>query len=104
TCNKPDLTVTKSAESGTVNAGEDVGFTITVGNGGPGVAKDVIVNDSLPSGVAGAWTITDQPDGNPCSISEGVLNCDFGDLGADETVSVTVKAPTSYESCTVYEN
>lgn len=102
-CQKPNLTLTKTG-NGTVNAGEDVTFTMTLKNEGPGTAKAVKLTDPLPSGVAGSWSITSQPGGNPCSITAGTLNCDFGDLGDDATVSVTVSAATDFENCGTYVN
>ena len=44
TCEKPSLSVTKTADDASVNAGDPVGFTITVSNGGPGTAKGVMIN------------------------------------------------------------
>ena len=102
-CRKPGLTVSKTG-SGTVNAGEDVEFTITVGNAGPGTATAVALSDPLPEGTAAAWQITSQPAGNPCSIVAGLLGCAFGDLDAGESVVVKVAAPTSFANCGVYDN
>ncbi|MCO5315416.1 MAG: hypothetical protein M9938_04535 [Solirubrobacterales bacterium] len=102
-CERPNLTVVKNG-NGTVNAGDEVVFTIEVANGGPGVARNVTLSDSVPSGVAGAWTISSQPDGSPCELSEGKLTCEFGDLVAGAKVPVTIKAPTDYENCATYDN
>jgi len=102
-CQKPNLTVQKNG-NGTVNAGEDVEFTITVANGGPGVARNVTLSDSVPSGVADAWTISSQPAGDPCSITAGVLDCDFGDMNAETSHTVTIVAPTDFEHCATYDN
>lgn len=102
-CRKPSLTLTKSG-NGTINAGENATFGITLANGGPGVAKAAALSDPLPSGTAGAWSITGQPAGNPCQISAGQLNCAFGDLPSGQSRTVTVSAPTSYEACGVYDN
>ncbi len=104
TCEKPDLTVEKTPDAGTVNAGENVEFTIQVNNAGPGAASTVTLNDPLPAGVAGNWTIGSQPVGDPCSIAADVLSCDFGTLASGESVSVTVQAATDYDNCTVYDN
>src|SRR5690606_9883212 len=82
-CQKPDLVLTKTG-NGTVNAGENVTFTLTLKNDGPGEAKSATINDPLPTGTAGDWSISDQPGGNPCSITAGSLSCDFGDLAAAE--------------------
>ncbi|HTU14734.1 MAG TPA: VWA domain-containing protein [Solirubrobacterales bacterium] len=102
-CQKPDLSVTKTG-NGPVNAGENVEFTIDVKNAGPGTAKAVKLSDPLPSGTASAWSISSQPGGNPCSITAGTLECDFGDLASGSSVTVKVSAPTSDEACTVYDN
>ncbi len=74
TCVKPDLSVSKTG-NGTVNAGENVEFTMITSNAGPGTAKAVTLTDTLPSGTAGGWMIDSQPAGNPCSITGGTLNC-----------------------------
>ena len=103
TCDKPDLSIEKTG-NGTINAGENVIFDITVSNGGPGTATSVSLNDLLPQGTAGPWAITTQPGGDPCSITDPTLNCDFGDLGSGESRTVTVSAPTEYENCTTYDN
>ena len=52
-----------------------------VTNNGPGVAKHVTLTDTLPVGVD--W----QQDNADCSITAGVLSCDFGNLasGASRT-------------------
>ena len=53
----PDLVITKLADDGTVNAGEDIGFTITVHNNGPGAAHDVALSDPLPDASGLDWSI-----------------------------------------------
>ena len=103
TCIKPNLTVDKTG-NGTVNAGQDVQFSIVTSNGGPGTAKSVNLSDTLPSGTAGAWVIDTQPGGNPCSITGNLLTCSFGDLASGQSRTVTVKAATNYAHCTVYDN
>ncbi len=42
-----DVTITKTADNAKVNAGEDIGFTVTVTNGGTGLAKGVETDDPL---------------------------------------------------------
>ncbi|MBK5111783.1 MAG: DUF11 domain-containing protein [Thermoleophilia bacterium] len=102
TCQKPGLSVTKTPDAQNINAGEDVVFTVQVDNAGPGTAKGVTVSDTLPAGTAGAWV--EDPDNPDCEIAGGVLNCDFGDLAAGASESVTVKAPTDGDNCGVYDN
>ncbi len=102
-CETTNLSINKSG-NGTINAGQNVKFTMTVTNDGPGTAKGVTLSDPLPSGTAGAWAIASQPAGDPCSIGGKTLSCSFGDLAPGASVTVKVKAPTSKDKCAVYEN
>src|SRR4029078_8351794 len=52
TVNCPDIKVEKTADAATVNAGDQLGFTVTVSNIGPGNATGVTFTDALPAGVA----------------------------------------------------
>jgi len=109
TCLKPDLGTDKAALNVVVDAGDDVAFTITTTNGGPGTAKGVTLHDDLPAGVT--WSIssqTDQTDPLECAVT-GLpdaqdLDCAYGDLAAGESRTVTVIATTSFDSCAVYDN
>ncbi|HEY4753579.1 MAG TPA: hypothetical protein VIH37_09850, partial [Candidatus Limnocylindrales bacterium] len=100
TCQKPSLTITKTADAATVNAGDPIGFMVTVSNDGPGVAKAVTLHDPLPAGVT--WTISPAVAG--CSITAGALDCSFGDLAASTSKSVHVSAATSADACPTYDN
>src|SRR5437870_10055472 len=53
---QPNISVTKTADQGTINAGDTAAFTIVVTNNGPGTANNVTLNDPLPAGVA--WSIS----------------------------------------------
>ena len=92
TCPEPDVLVSKSASTASVNADGSVTFSITATNAGQGTAKDVKITDTLPSSVA----ITGAPG---CSVTGQTVTCAVGDLagGAKATVQVTVK--TSAASC-----
>ncbi|RNM16230.1 DUF11 domain-containing protein, partial [Nocardioides pocheonensis] len=64
------LTLTKTADNATVNAGSQIGFTITATNSnaaGTGDATGVVINDPLPAGSGVDWSIASGP-GN-CSIT-----------------------------------
>ena len=100
----PSLSVTKTADAATVNAGDPIGFTVTVANGGPGLAKDVVLSDPLPTGTAGGWSILSQTNGGQCSISSGTLSCARVDLVSGQSYSVHVTAATSFAACTTYNN
>lgn len=112
----PGVNLGKAADAGVVDAGDEIGFTITVSNiddGEPpaeGVAHDVVVVDDLPGDLA--WTVasdSDLPEGASCDIDEGVLTCELGDLPAiDEEdapqVTIHVVADTTEADCAVYDN
>ena len=104
----PDLQATKTADANPVNAGDPIGFTISVMNDGDGTAHGVVLNDPLPKGSGLDWSIADQPNGNPCSITGTVggqtLVCSFGDLGSGQGVSVHVVSDTSKADCGTYHN
>jgi uncharacterized repeat protein (TIGR01451 family) len=104
TVNCPDLLVTKDADQGTVNAGESIGFTVEATNNGSGTAHGVTVTDTLPTNGGLDWSIDAANSDAGCSISSGVLTCDFGDLAPDESRSVHIVSPTTAESCGVVEN
>src|SRR5205807_1797271 len=107
-----DLSVTKTADHATVNAGDPIGFTITVANGGPGTAKRVNLDDPLPagSGAAVTWSIDSGPSGDvtpTCAVSSGSpqdLTCSAVDLAAGKSYTLHVTATTSFAECTSYDN
>jgi uncharacterized repeat protein (TIGR01451 family) len=93
TVNCPNVGISKSPVSGTVNAGDDVGFTITVTNSGLAPANNVGFTDVLPN-AGGTWTETSDPD-NKCSISGSTLTCSGITLAANGgSYSVGVKSNT----------
>ena len=94
----PDVTVTKTAVGGTVSAGDAIAFDITVTNLGPGVAYGVTLTDPLPGGIT--WT----DDSDACSITDGVLACDFGDLAVDGSATVRISGTSSNAVCGVVSN
>src|SRR5690606_28889775 len=103
----PDIDITKVADDDTVSAGDDVGFTITVTNDGPGAAYGVTLSDPLPSGDGVDWSIDDESGDvdASCGISGAVgsqeLDCGPVDLAAGESFSVHVTSSTqpSGEEC-----
>jgi uncharacterized repeat protein (TIGR01451 family) len=99
TVNCPDLVVTKDADQGTVNAGESIGFTVEVTNNGTGTAHGVTISDTLPTNGGLDWSIDAANSDAGCSITTGVLTCDFGDLGPDESRSVHIVSSTTAQSC-----
>jgi uncharacterized repeat protein (TIGR01451 family) len=101
----PALTIHKDADAASVNAGENIGFTITVGNSGAGTAKSVTLSDPLPTGNGISWSISPAYAGpGTCSIASNTLSCSFGDMVSGASISVHVSSATSAQSCATYEN
>jgi uncharacterized repeat protein (TIGR01451 family) len=91
----PDVVITKTADNSPILAGQTASFTISAWNQGEGTAYDVVISDELPAGVD--WQVSDT---EACSISEGVLTCQVGDLAPDaEPFTVTLSGATDAESC-----
>src|SRR5262249_24422463 len=108
-CQTADLHETKTAEhSAPVNAGEFVGFTVTLHNNGPGTATGASLPDTLPGGTVGTVTWAESPDTPDCSISGSpgshVLSCALSLHDALPIFSVHVRALTSSANCGVYDN
>ena len=104
TVNCAAIAITKVADDETVFAGDTIGFMIKVTNNGEGAAHGVTLTDPLPSNGGLAWTIDQQPAGDPCAISTGVLSCSFGDLLAGTAVSIHITSSTTAESCGLVHN
>jgi len=95
----PVLSITKTADVASVNAGSPVGFTITVANSGYGAATNVVIEDQLDADFT--WSETSAE----CAISTGdLLTCTIPSLAAGVTYSVHVTAPTNTELCQVISN
>ncbi len=97
TCTPPpgSFTVTKTPKNATYNIGQNINFTMEVKSTGPGTAKNVVLNDPLPTlGNLNSWIITSNP-GNGCTIVANTLTCSFGDLANQQTRSVTVATNAS---------
>ncbi len=105
TCQKPSVTLTKTTQAATVDAGDPISFTITATNSsaaGTGTANGVVIKDDLPGDVQ--WT-TQTPG---CTITGAIgsqkLACAAVDLAAGEAASATVTASTSFTKCATYTN
>jgi uncharacterized repeat protein (TIGR01451 family) len=71
------VAITKTADAAQVNAGQQIGFTVTVSNDGNADATGVTLADPLPTNAGLAWTIADEGAGwsDSCGIAAGTLNC-----------------------------
>jgi uncharacterized repeat protein (TIGR01451 family) len=97
-----NLSITKTADASSVSAGQNIGFTITVNNAGPGTAKSVTLSDALPTGPGISWSIS--PANGACNIANNTLSCAFGDLVSGASASVHVTSGTAFASCGTYPN
>ncbi|MFP5371290.1 MAG: choice-of-anchor P family protein [Actinomycetes bacterium] len=105
TVNRPNVSVVKTADAGTVSAGGGIGYSVTVTNAGPGTAKGVTLTDPLPGGTGVNWA--ESPDLPQCEITgtapNQTLGCNFGDL-APGSVTVHVVSATTTASCGTLTN
>ena len=98
----PDITVTKTADGASVNAGDPIGFTVTITNKGDGTATGTHVTDTLPAGFA--WTIESQTPADAWKIDGGSLSFGPASLAAGASATVHIVAATSAELCKVVPN
>jgi uncharacterized repeat protein (TIGR01451 family) len=98
----PSIHIVKTADAAQVNAGDPIGFTLTVWNDGTGDAKGVTLADTLPVKAGLSWSIDAQGAGwnNTCAIAAGVLSCGpvtvpAGTTQAASTFTVHITSPTT---------
>jgi uncharacterized repeat protein (TIGR01451 family) len=98
----PALQVAKTADAAQVNAGQQIGFTITVYNTGTGDATGVTLSDPLPTNAGLNWAIESQGAGwsSACAIAAGTLNCGpdtipAGTAAATSTFTVHITSTTT---------
>ena len=101
----PNVSIVKTADQGTVNAGSTIGFTITVSNTGAAAASNVTINDPLPAG--GDWSLS--PSFTGCTITGAVgtqvLECSFSSLASGGTIGpIHITSPTTAADCGVVNN
>ena len=104
TVNCPDISVDKTADAETVDAADQVGFTITVANAGPGTAYDVVLTDTLPTNDGLDWSIDGGTGAQLCDIATGVLTCNFGDMAAKTSYTVHITSDTDATTCGEIDN
>lgn len=89
-----DLSLTKTAP-GSVDAGTPISWSLSLANGGPSTATNVVVADTVPAGVV----ITSVTGSGGASCTTGVAGdpnqpatCNYGPLPASATRTMTVNA------------
>jgi uncharacterized repeat protein (TIGR01451 family)/LPXTG-motif cell wall-anchored protein len=101
-----NLSMTKTADAASVDAGQQIGFTITATNNGNGRANNVVIDDPLPAGPGIDWSIASGPE--TCSITGSAgsqaVHCSEVSLGSGDSESVHVVSATTGTSCQAYPN
>ena len=94
---RADLSVTKTDSPDPVLAGQQVVWTITVHNDGPGIAENARLEDFLPSGVTLESANASQGSCN------GSVSCQLGniDVGNDVTVTITATVNPDFTGSTL---
>jgi uncharacterized repeat protein (TIGR01451 family) len=104
----PSLSITKTADSATVDAGSQIGFTVTLANSGGGDAEGLSVSDSLPAGSGVNWTIDAANTDPGWSVSGSPPNQSLSyaptTLAAGASTHVHVVSSTGPSSCGAYDN
>ena len=100
----PHLTITKTADASSVNAGSSIGFVITLKSDGDWPAYGVTLTDPLPTGPGVTWSIASQTGPATCAISGGTVGCPSFTLNAGASEQVHVVGQTTANSCGAYSN
>ena len=103
----PDLEITKSADAESVNAGDQITYTITVDNNGNATATNVEITDDLDDSLtvdSATFAVDDGAD-TDCTVgADNTISCAVGDLAAGSQAVATVVVTTSAESCDEVRN
>jgi uncharacterized repeat protein (TIGR01451 family) len=101
-----DIDVEKTADAASVNAGEQIGFTVTISNDGAGLATGLAFVDALPGGDGIDWSIEAQSGGFSISGSPQAESLVFAPttLAGGASASVHVVSDTTADSCGTYDN
>lgn len=102
----PDISIAKTPDAGSINAGADAVFTIVVTNNGPISAENVTLTDVLPAGLS--WTVGGA-DASACTGTNphaggSTLTCNFGTIPFPGSRTITLTAPTDSGDCGVINN
>ena len=86
-----DLSITKSASPDPVTVGNDITYTIMVTNNGPDAAADVMVTDTLPSGVI---FVSSSPSQGVCA-GTSTVTCSLGTIQKDDSAAIDLVVTTT---------
>lgn len=97
----PALSLAKSASLDAISMGDNVTFTLTATNAGPGIAKAVLVSDPLHEGFGIAWSVGPADPDPSCSVDTSqVLRCGLGDLAPAQSRTLRLTAVTGAKGIT----
>ncbi len=94
TINKSAIAIVKTADDPEVEAGDTIGFLVTVTNNGAATATGVVVNDPLPADPGLDWTLDDDA-GGLCSLAANTVTCGPTDLAPGASFSFHLSSPTT---------
>ena len=98
-----DLVIAKTGVPDPVTEGNNITYTVTVTNDGPGAASSVSMIDTL----AGLLTyVSATPSQGSCAEASGVVTCSLGSLanGASATVTIVAGTPDVADTTVVTNN
>lgn len=93
----PGLGMTMTADRASVDAGDTIGFGLTITNAGASTTRNVTVSDALPTDAGTTWSI-DSQSGSACSISNSSMACHLAAMPSGTAYSVHVVSPTTPET------
>ncbi|MGZ8565820.1 MAG: DUF11 domain-containing protein [Actinomycetota bacterium] len=98
---RPDVKITKSASTTTVNVDGSVTFTLAVENIGGSTANNVVITDTIPAGLDITGTSNNH---GTCTTNHQTVTCGVGDLNAGATKSVTITVRAMAGACPSVNN
>jgi uncharacterized repeat protein (TIGR01451 family) len=84
-----DVSLSKSASSGTAQIGDTLTYTLTVANAGPDTATGVTVSDSWPSQLT--FVSCSATGGGTCVFTGAAVNVSYATLTKNETETITIQ-------------
>ncbi|MFF2041476.1 hypothetical protein ACFVVX_13670 [Kitasatospora sp. NPDC058170] len=98
-----NLTVSKVLLTNPVIPGRQIQWRVTVTNNGPSRARNVVVTDTVPTGVLNA-TMAADADGTPCPITSGTATCPAAEIPAGGSASWTLTGTLDTNATTTPTN
>ena len=95
----PLIVITKTADDPIVDAGDQIGFVVTVTNTGDGSAFNVTVTDVLPVIAGLSWSIESQSPAGTWSIVGGTLQFGPATLASGASATVHIISSTTSATC-----